>query len=389
MIGRKEVGCRSFLIEIWSRVSDVCPDMFSPLAFPTGIVVYDMTTSSPSPSHRSLIPFELYRGPLVVLGIADGSGCNAKEQNGADPAFKSDKIAPEAEHVILEEHNLETLSDSVAWIKESHSSSLVHRVLVFDVDKPKSSMPTSLIPVPTLEQSRTTTMKTIMCDLTSLLLAEMTSYAKSLQALTIIETPTYQDEKRDNEHPSTRDQSRPPSQQAEELSRTASPPASSSPPPTRGTAKHPYRASLPTHLSSVLHSENLGDSGNPPVGAENPRVPPVTFDDINHIPDRPGPVPYTGQAPRSNSNRVSVQGFGSGSLGERARNKVKGRLGVIIGSMYLLSGRWPDAIRELVESATAARVSNDHVWYAKALDYILVTLIMFGWAGLDFEVSRP
>ena len=371
----------------WSNaMSDFRPDMFSPLAFPTGIVIYDMSTSSPPPSHHSLIPFELYRGPLIILGIADGSEYYTKEQNLTNTSSDLRAAPHEAEHSTMGDRGLESLTDNAAWIKENYSSSLVHQVLVFDSDMPQSAMPASLVAVPTLEHSRTTTMKTIMSDLTALLLAEMTSYARSLQALPSIDTPVFGGERVEGEQNAARNASRPASQQAEVLSRSSSPTTSSSPPPTRSISKHPYRASLSGHLSSTSLSDAPAEPTSLPVASEQPRIPPVTFDDFNNLPDRPAPTPHTGQASRSARDRVLIQGFGSGSLGERARNRAKGRLGVILGSMYLLSGRWPDAIRELVESVITARASNDHVWHAKALDYILVTLLMFGWAGLDFEV---
>ena len=373
---------RSQLLPI-DESSNTCLDMFSPLAFPTGIVVYEMSASSPSPSHRSLIPFELYREPLVVLGIADGKQYYVNDENGVNSTLGSRSVSPEADDGTLGRRDLEQLSESATWIKENHSSSLVHRVLVFDLNESISSVPASLIPIPTAQQSKSTTMKTIMCDVTSLLLVEMTSYAKSLQALTSIDTPASHNEELVNDQGLGRSTSRPPSRQAEDVSRSSSP-AASSPPPTKGIARHPYRASLPAHLSA-LPTDTPSESTTPSGVGEVSRTPLVTFDDITHVPGRPAPTPYVGQMSRSR-DRVSVQGFGSGSLGERARNRVKCRLGVIIGSMYLLSGRWPDAIRELEESASAARASNDHVWHAKALDYILVTLLMFAWAGLDFEV---
>ena len=83
-----------------------------------------------------------------------------------------------------------------------------------------------------------------------------------------------------------------------------------------------------------------------------------------------------------------MHGFGSGSFGERARNQAQSRIGIVTGSMYLLAGRWPDALRLLVDGATAAKASSDYAWYAKALDYLLVTLLMYAWAGINFEVSR-
>lgn len=61
------------------RLGDISPDgrpnrnMFSPLAFPPGSIVFDLTTFYPPPSHVALSPFELYREPLVLVALADGS----------------------------------------------------------------------------------------------------------------------------------------------------------------------------------------------------------------------------------------------------------------------------------------------------------------------------
>lgn len=77
----------------------------------------------------------------------------------------------------------------------------------------------------------------------------------------------------------------------------------------------------------------------------------------------------------------------TGSLGEREKVKGKGRIGVVVGAMYLLAGRWPDAVKELVQSSTIARNSSDYLWHAKAMDFMLVCLLMYAWAGMDFRVS--
>ena len=44
-------------------------------------------------------------------------------------------------------------------------------------------------------------------------------------------------------------------------------------------------------------------------------------------------------------------------------------------------------MKELIQSATIARGNSDYVWHAKAMDYILVCLLMYAWAGMDFRVS--
>jgi hypothetical protein len=86
------------------------------------------------------------------------------------------------------------------------------------------------------------------------------------------------------------------------------------------------------------------------------------------------------------ADRVSITGFGSGGLNERWRNKGRSRVQIVTGSLYLQAGRWADSIRELVEGATVARSVNDHLWHGKALELILVNLILLGWAGLEFQV---
>ena len=71
---------------------------------------------------------------------------------------------------------------------------------------------------------------------------------------------------------------------------------------------------------------------------------------------------------------------------DRAANRLRARQGVITGTLYLLAGRWADALRELVESTTRARVYNDHVWQAKGLENILVTMLLLSWARIEFTV---
>lgn len=44
--------------------------------------------------------------------------------------------------------------------------------------------------------------------------------------------------------------------------------------------------------------------------------------------------------------RISIQGFGSGTVTERARVKGKARVQIAIGELYQLTGRIPDAVKE-------------------------------------------
>jgi hypothetical protein len=87
-------------------------------------------------------------------------------------------------------------------------------------------------------------------------------------------------------------------------------------------------------------------------------------------------------------DRVSVHGFGPGGVSERARNKGRGRVGIVIGTLHMCAGRWQDALKELVENTSRARTFGDHLWHAKGLENILVCLLLFAWSGMDFQVSR-
>lgn len=361
-------------------------DMFSPLAFPTGIVIYDMSTASPTPSQLALVPFELYREPLVILGIADGLEYFQQGTNENQPT-STNNVDHSQETEGPQSSTIDYFSSSLAWLKETYTPALVHQIFIFDALAPMSSVPDSLVFIPRPEKSKKTVMKTVMCDLTSVLLSEMTSYAKSLQALSSIETPLAYPGDTAFEDRQARSSSRAedPGRPGSRLS-NASTTRSSSPAVDGG--RHQYRGSLPAHLSSRVPPESTSESEGLRLATNGSRPPPITFDEMNNSTERPSQSTFVEQEYQPSKDRVSVQGFGSGSIGERVRNKAKARMGVVIGSMYLLAGRWPDAVKELAESASIARASNDHVWHAKSLDYILVCLLLFGWAGMDFDVRE-
>ena len=361
--------------------------MFSPLAFPAGLVVYDLITWIPTSSQTNLVPLELHRMPLAVLAIADAREYPTVEHMEAASDSGSTNVTGRDGEVENSQYDLGELVQFADGLAEQYPSALLHQVLVFDCDQAYTPLIDQLKPIPSPEKSRTTTMKTIMCDLTSHLLAEMTTYAKSIQAWPTIDTPKAPHyEKSTAEHyvrPLSQDDhpSRPQSRISETLDSRSSSPADA-------TGRYYSRPSSPAQSMYAATPAPRSDDQRLESVSDGSRTPPVTFDEINGLSGLP--VQNTGKAnsKQASRDRISVNGFGPGSIGERARNKVKGRLGVILGSMYLLAGRWPDAIKELVESALVTRVINDHIWHAKALEYILVCLLMSAWAGMDFDVSR-
>ncbi|KAL2039124.1 hypothetical protein N7G274_008173 [Stereocaulon virgatum] len=369
------------------RLGDVSPDsrphrtMFSPLAFPEGLVLYDLSTTLSPPSHSALAPFEIHREPLVVVGIADGKGLGADVAKENQSRRETESSSGMEEHVS-NSNATESLSRDLHDIQREYSRALVHQLLVFDHDF--SPLPKGIHPVPSPERSRTTTVKTVMCDLTSRLLAEMTTYAKSMQALPTLESPRVPTGSAVlngsvSALPAHMVGSSRPGSVVEN-------PRSFSPVDDRPNPSH--RMSMPAHMpSGPVSRSSTPDSRatSPPNGV---RTPPTTFNEINgSSPSQSPPKSLSHMTSRAGSrDRVSANGIGAGSLGERERNKGKGRIGVVVGAMYLLAGRWPDAVKELVQSATIARGNSDYVWHAKAMDYILVCLLMYAWAGMDFRI---
>ncbi|KAG9811164.1 Trs120-domain-containing protein, partial [Aureobasidium melanogenum] len=257
------------------RLGDISPDakstnnLFSPLAFPNGSLLYNFSTSVPPPSHTQLVPFDLFREHLMVLGIVD-----AKEYESS----------PQDE--------LQQVSDRLA---EQHPKILLSQLLVMDCtrEQQESWDLEKAICVPPSHATKTTTMNTVMCDISARLLSEMGTYATAVQALPSVQSPGA----------ST---SRPQLDRSLSLRIDSSRPAS------------------PADSSSAL---SLSRSETPP-----PRGPPTNFDDM-------GAHTRSDSAKVANRDRMSTQAFASTSAQERAKNKGKARVGIVVGNLYMLAGR--------------------------------------------------
>jgi hypothetical protein len=359
--------------------------MFSPLAAPLGMIVYDLTTSLPPQSHLNLSPFETFREPLAIIALADGTelGHISYGENGA-AKIKRDSITPQ-------ERDLRSLYQELEAVRDNFPKALVHQMLLFDYVHSDAYGPLheGLVAVPSPERSTITTMKTIMCDISSLLLAEMTTFAKSVQGMTMVDSPSLAQNGRQNGLWANG---------LDNLSRRNSQytlPTRDSRSNSPGNLDRSHaRMSMPVIRSDSEKSNTLGRPVTPVNRNTSPA--PTTFDEMAGVKVSGPESPERGltrantadMAKSSSQERVPVQGFGSGSLSERARNKAKGRIDVVIGSLYLHAGRWADALRELVEGAFIAKTNNDHLWHAKGLENILVCLLMMAWTGLDFQIPQ-
>ena len=324
-------------------------------------MLLDITASFPPAPHLALTPFELYRQPFIIVGVADGKEFRETSRNGGQPAGETGSASPSG---CLSDGNVEFLLAQRQKLASDFSIALVHQVLIFDSDIGQQRLPEGLVAVPTLSQSKSTTMKTVTADLASRLLAQMASLARSLQESPSIETPRVPRQNIQRPLAKYVGSSRPPSA---DPSQPAIGPSDSH--------RNDHRMSMPAHLL-----ENGGSRPSTPTS--RPTSPPTG---IRSSPASPPSRPADGLKAMSR-DRASMQGFGSNSLAERERNKSRGRTHVVLGSLYLLAGRWPDAVKELTEGATAAKVNSDHNWHAKALDSLLITCLLFAWAGQDFQV---
>ncbi|KAJ6024551.1 hypothetical protein N7540_005348 [Penicillium herquei] len=333
------------------RLGDISPDarpnrnMFSPLAFPTGMILYDLSFSVPPTSHLELFPFEIYREPLVIIAIADGT--ELSPSSGANKQYPT----PEGLDQLLEE---------LGTVRERSPRALVNQLLVFDYDglDKLTNGPDNVLWVPRPEASKATTMKTVLCDITSVLLSELDEFAKTIQAIPTIDSP-----KTSSWGPSRNPELRP-----------------------RPVDRLLHRMTLPSQISA--NPNGIPDTPSDP-GAQTPNSETATtFDEITrsiHLTRaRSGSKsPSVASAKEHSRERMSISGV---SATDRTKNRIKGRAGVVIGTLFLQAGRWHDALKELIEAANNARAGSDYIWHGKALESILLCLLMLGWAGMDFTI---
>lgn len=336
--------------------------MFAPLGFPNGVLLFSFSSSTVSEDHASLSPYESFRDTFLVLGVADGNS-NASSNNEASDALNGVETSQNKMYL--------TLAQSLTKMRQDFPRALSHQLLVFDA--PESLMaekpPNGIICVPSSGRSRSTTMKTAMCDISALLLSDMVAFAKTIQAKDAIDSPGFTMSVRSSAFPegangvdldkSNRDDSflsdRPMSFPA---ARNLTP--SSQP---RSRSRSPANRPMSSRRKSTDESEDFQRS----------------FPDPAHDPIK-RPLGRGASKDRRMTRSDSL------NASEHAINRLRARQGVVIGSLFTMSGRWADALRELVESTTRARMFNDYMWHAKGLENILVTMLLLVWARIEFTV---
>ncbi|KAI5295553.1 hypothetical protein KEM52_001012 [Ascosphaera acerosa] len=324
------------------------------------MVIYDLSTSLPSVSHIDCFPFEPFREPLVIIAIADGLETEGATDAGQIQPINGTSPQVDEQHLPTTPEGLQRELQAVA---DDHPRSILQRLMIFDHQGVNElvvgSDQTFWIPAP--QSCRSTTIKTAMCDMTASLLWEMNRLAEVVRDMPSIESPR-------------------PATSATRLHRQERPLV-----PLDGAQQRmTMPAQLPSRpLSTPGSSDGLG--GHLP-GTESP----VTFDEITRSisTERPDSSYKSQSSTRLTSpvrrDRLSLGG--AVPVTEKTRQRVKGRRHVALGALYLLSGRWPDALKELSDGVIATRATGDYTWNAKAMELMLVCLLLYGWAGIDFQI---
>ncbi len=339
-------------------------DMFSPLAFPDGRIIYEFSLSESPALSVECSPFELNRETQVVLYLADGSdmvypGCHPKLQEEQSRNGNSKGSRDES----LNAWTLNSLENEVRVGRPRYRHAILHQLLIFDslVSAEAPSISTEVLLVPAPAKSRSTTIKTLMCDVTARLLHSMDDLAHEIQDLSTIDSP-------------------------------------SSAPSARYTAidfaaRVHARMSVPGNLTQGSLDPTGSRNHDTTTSASRSATPAGARSTSRHSVASPSRTDHFSDVSSAfgsrdvSRDRRSVMSPTVTNPMERKKNRSIARSRIIIGALYLQAGLWPDALKDLSEGTAAARSNNDYVWHAKGLEYIIACLLMFGWAEMYFQVS--
>lgn len=333
------------------RLADIVPfldddDDFlhAPTTTSKGSLLYDYTTSLPQEYEQQLSPFELFREPLLVIGIVNGS----QKQEGDYE---------------------EELGDAAQYLKEQHPR-VVDRELIVLGGGPDSvgdadSGAENVVFVNRHSEIDDVSLKDALHKISAHFLRHLSTYTMALQMSPSIQTPG-QTARSLQRTTSQRDSERRPGSGSGRSTPSQSNDAMS-PVEDSGTRQLPWnRGSPATSFDQIPSTSNMAsgisrsDSRASTRGKQGPRA--------------------------SSQDRVSVQGFGAGASQDKLKQRGKARVGLVVGSIRMMAGNWSEALRILTEHTNKARILGDHIWHGRGLDNIVTCLLLHSWAGLEYQI---
>ncbi|KAK3626595.1 hypothetical protein LTR56_000441 [Elasticomyces elasticus] len=329
------------------EVRDDQPGMLlSPQAFPQGSLLLSYCTSSPSVAEQQISPYELFRSPQLVLGIVGGLSSDELEQ-------QTKELGQAAE--TLREHHPHAIHRHIVLLPESEGGPLVNKNNITRIAKTDD------------DDSGLALLDTI-CDIAAQFLVELSIYAKATQASPTIQTPGQRNSNRPRAWSIRSDDDK--------------------------TGSGYATPTLSTDLASPIGDDNI--SRPPSRGIRSP-PPPTSFDQIRGANTVPTALARSDsrtsdssrQGARNGSqDRSSVHGIGPGiaQSKNKARDRGRARVGIVVGHIYMMAGHWSEALRMLVEHTNAAKKHSDPLWHAKGLEGIVVCMLLMAHEGLEFSI---
>lgn len=336
-------------------------------------------TLSPSPSSLDLAPLELFRQPLVVLCLADGL------EYLQDP--ERDLVEVGDDHAKPQKLP-GLLGQSVNAMRAAYTSALITQLIMCDCadNNERTWIPDDALYVSSLHHSSNAA-KTAMCDVTSKFLAAMSLYAGTIQLRNTVVIPAMVQLAVQDARPA--------------FSKIATTTVDHNSTPMSPELDDPRRSSSSRRPDYAVRSASpsiAGDSrpnsppsrNNPPAIPDIPSVNPKKNVWKKTAKTRTAVVPVaTKDRGRRRGSRSLFPGGASSSEAstvERERNIGKMRIGIVIGTINLMLGRWPDAWKGLLVHTASARALSDWLWHAKGLETVLVCMLMFSWAGHEYAI---
>ncbi|KAF2767546.1 hypothetical protein EJ03DRAFT_329180 [Teratosphaeria nubilosa] len=324
---------------------EVPPDqdvLLSPKANPNGSLFLNYTTNATREQEQQLSPYELFREPLVVLGIAtDVAGGPAQ------------------------------LKQAAQYLRERHPR-VVHRHLLLLQTLPDGVEVGDNVTVISRDEGGNDDLKDAICKVAARFLVEFSTYAKALQASPNVQTPGQTAKAVQKAMWLIGDDKRPAS-------------GSGTATPTNDTGlSSPVGEGSPRPLPRNLHSSPPRPSlGSPP--------PSTSFEEMQRTAltrsDSNASRGSSGRSKRASSqDRTSVHGFGPEISKSKAKDRGKARAGIVTAHIHMMAGHWSDALRMLTDHTIMARKLNDHLWHAKGLEGMVVSMLLLAWAHFVFSV---
>ncbi|KAK5122699.1 hypothetical protein LTR85_003614 [Meristemomyces frigidus] len=315
--------------------------LLSPKGSPQGSLLFNYTTFPSSEQERQLSPYELFREPLLVLGIASG--------------LSNDGDKHEAE-----------VKEAARYLRERHPRVVHRHILLLETGERRPSSVNNVTAVGESDASDGPALRAAMCEAAAQFLVEFTTYTKALQVSPTVQTPG----------------------QTSRASQRAV--------PQRGDERRPESGYATPTQSTAVSSPTGDDHSRPPSRGFGSPPPATSFEQVQRASNAPNALARSDSNTSNRSgqngdrassrNRVSVHGFGPSTSKEKDKNRGKARVGIVIGHVHLMAGQWREALRMLVEHTNVARKISDSIWHGKGLEGILVCMLLLAWAGIEFSI---